>query len=69
MKLYKWLFAILTLSQFVFTVAWYLFTKNLDRVIIVSSIIYLGAMIISYFSYEVEDYRKVKQQLLDNLPH
>ena len=69
MKLYKWLFAILTLAQLVFTVAWYLFTNNLDGVIIVSSIIYLGAMAISYYSYEVEEYRQVKQQLLDSLPH
>jgi len=67
-KVYKWLFIILTLAQMVFTIAWYLFTRKLDRIIGVSCIIYSGAMAISYISYEVEKYRRKKKHLLDNLP-
>ena len=52
----------------VFTIAWYLFTRKLDRIIGVSCIIYSGAMAISYISYEVEKYRRKKKHLLDNLP-
>jgi len=67
-KIYKWLFIILTLAQLVFALAWFLFTKNLDGVIFVSSIIYFAAMVIGCVSYEVEKYRRRKKDLLDNLP-
>jgi hypothetical protein len=67
-KIYKWLFIILTLAQLVFTVAWYLFTRRLDHIVVVSCIVYLGTMAIGYLSYEVEKYRRKKKHLLDNLP-
>ena len=68
MKTYIWLFIILTLAQMVFALAWFLFIKKLDRVIIVSSIIYSGAIVISYVSFEVENYSRRKKELLANLP-
>ena len=52
----------------VFALAWFLFIKKLDRVIIVSSIIYSGAIVISYVSFEVENYSRRKKELLANLP-
>jgi hypothetical protein len=42
--------------------------KHFDRVTILSSIIYGGAMMIGYISYEVGKYRHRKKELLDNLP-
>lgn len=68
MKLFTWFFLLLTLAQFAFTFVWVLLTKKFDKVIILSSIIYAGVMIIGYIAYEVEKYRKRKKQLLDDLP-
>jgi hypothetical protein len=42
--------------------------KHFDRVIILSSTIYAGAMVIGYISYEVAKYRRRKKALLDSLP-
>jgi len=68
MKLYTWFFIVLTLAQFIFCLTWFLFIRKLDRVILVSSIVYGGAMIIGYISYEAEKYRRRKKELLDDLP-
>ena len=68
MKIYKWFFIILTLAQMVFTITWFLFIKKLDRVIILSSIIYAGCLLIGYITYEIEKYRKRKKELINNLP-
>jgi hypothetical protein len=67
-KVYKWFFVLLTMAQVVFTLAWLLLMKHFDRVTILSSIIYGGAMMIGYISYEVGKYRHRKKELLDNLP-
>jgi len=67
-KIYKWLFIVLTTAQLVFTVTWLLLLRHLDRVILLGTAIYAGAMIIGYISYEVEKYRRRRKQLLDNLP-
>jgi uncharacterized membrane protein YGL010W len=67
-KIYKWFFFLLTLAQVVFTLAWLLLMKHFDRVIILSSTIYAGAMVIGYISYEVGKYRRRKKALLDSLP-
>jgi hypothetical protein len=42
--------------------------KHFDLVIILSSTIYAGAMVIGYISYEVGKYRRRKKALLDSLP-
>ena len=68
MKIYKWLFIILSIAQLVFIMARFLFTKKFDSIILVSFIIYSGAMIIAYISYKVEKYRNRNKELLDNLP-
>ena len=67
-KIYKWFFVILSLAQLVFVIVWFLFIKKLDRVIVLSSIIYSGSIIIGYISYEVTKYRKRKKELIDRLP-
>jgi hypothetical protein len=67
-KVYKWFFVVLTLAQLVFTLAWLLLLRHIDRVIILSFLIYIGAILIGYISYEVERYRRRKKELLDNLP-
>jgi hypothetical protein len=67
-KIYKWFFILLTLAQVVFTLAWLLLIKHFDRVIILSSTIYAGAMVIGYLSYEVGKYRSRKKELLNRLP-
>jgi hypothetical protein len=67
-KIYKWFFILLTLAQVVFTLAWLLLIKHFDRVIILSSTIYAGAMMIGYLSYEVGKYRSRKKELLNRLP-
>lgn len=68
MKIYKWFFVILTLAQLVFTITWFLFIKKMDRVIILSSMIYGGSMLIGYIAFEIERYRKRKKELIDQLP-
>lgn len=68
MKIYTWFFVLLTLAQLVFATAWFLFLKKIDRVILLSSLIYAGVMIVGYISYEVEKYRKRKRELLKDLP-
>ena len=68
MKIYKWFFALFTLAQLVFTLMWLLIRKHLDRVVLLSAIIYAGGMIIGYISYEVGKYRQCKKELLDKLP-
>ncbi|HEY6953730.1 MAG TPA: hypothetical protein VI385_00730 [Flavisolibacter sp.] len=68
MKIYKWFFVLFTLAQLVFTVMWLLIRKHLDRVVLLSSTIYAGGMIIGYISYEVGKYQQRKKELLDNLP-
>jgi L-asparagine transporter-like permease len=67
-KIYKWLFVLLTLAQMVFTITWLLLVKKADRVIILSSMIYAGCMLVGYISYEVKKYRKRKKELIDDLP-
>jgi len=67
-KIYKWFFILLTLAQVVFTLAWLLLIKHFDRVLILSSTIYAGAMMIGYLSYEVGKYRSRKKELLNRLP-
>jgi hypothetical protein len=67
-KIYKWFFVVLTVAQMVFTLTWFFFTKRLDHVIILSSLIYAAAMLIGYIAYEVEKYQKRKKELLDRLP-
>jgi hypothetical protein len=67
-KIYKWFFILLTLAQVVFTLAWLLLIKHFDRVIILSSTIYAGAMVIGYLSYGVGKYRSRKKELLNRLP-
>jgi hypothetical protein len=67
-KIYKWFFILLTLAQVVFTLAWLLLIKHFDRVVILSSTIYAGAMVIGYLSYEVGKYRSRKKELLNRLP-
>ena len=52
----------------VFALAWFLVIKKLDTVIIASLIIYSVAMVISYISFEGENYSRRKKELLDNLP-
>lgn len=68
MKIYKWFFLVLTLAQMVFTLIWFLFMKRFDRVILLSSLIYGGVMIIGYAAFEVERYRRRRKQLMDDLP-
>ena len=68
MKIYKWFFVLFTLAQLVFTVMWLLIRKHLDRVVLLSSTIYAGGMIIGYISYEVVKYQQRKKELLDDLP-
>lgn len=68
MKIYKWFFILLSLAQMVFTTAWFLFIKKMDRVIVISSGIYTAGMLIGYIAYEVEKYRKRKKELMDSLP-
>lgn len=67
-KIYKWLFAILTLAQLVFTITWFLFLKRMDRVIILSTVVYIGCAIVCYIAYEIEKYRKRRKDLVDSLP-
>jgi multisubunit Na+/H+ antiporter MnhC subunit len=67
-KIYKWFFIILTIAQLFFTATWVFFLRKLDRVILLSSIIYGAGMFIGYIAYETEKYRKRKKQLIDNLP-
>lgn len=40
----------------------------MDRVIILSSMIYGGSMLIGYIAFEIERYRKRKKELIDQLP-
>ncbi|MGZ3852732.1 MAG: hypothetical protein ACXVBX_08080 [Flavisolibacter sp.] len=68
MKIYKWFFVLFTLAQLVFALVWLLVRKHFDRVILLSSTIYAGGMIIGYVSYEVGKYQQHKKELLDNLP-
>lgn len=68
MKIYKWFFVLLTLAQTTFTIVWFLLIKKFDRVVILSSAIYAGCMIIGYIAYEIEKYRKRKKDLINNLP-
>ena len=68
MKIYKWLFVILTLAQMVFTITWFFFFNRMDRVIILSLVVYAGCVVICYIAYEVEKYRKRRKELIDNLP-
>jgi hypothetical protein len=67
-NIYKWFFIILTLAQLVFTITWFLFVKKLDRVILLSSLIYAAGMLIGFISYEVEKYRRKRKEMIDNLP-
>jgi hypothetical protein len=69
MKIYTWFFVLITLAQLVFTITWFLFVKRLDRIIILSSLIYAAVMIIGYITYEIEKYRNKKKELIDNLPN
>lgn len=66
--MYKWFFVLFTLAQLVFTLMWFLIRRHLDRVVLLSSTIYAGGMIIGYVSYEVGKYQQRKKELLDNLP-
>lgn len=68
MKIYKWLFIVLTSAQMVFTITWFFFMKKTDRVILLSSAIYAAAMLTGYITYEVEKYRRRKKELIDDLP-
>jgi hypothetical protein len=67
-KIYKWLFIILTLAQTVLTIVWFLFIKKFDRVIVLGSLIYLACMMISFIAFEVEKYRRRRKEMIDNLP-
>jgi hypothetical protein len=67
-KIYKWLFIILTLAQTTFTIVWFFVAKNFDKVIFLSLLIYAGCMLISYIAYQVEKYRRRKKELINNLP-
>jgi len=67
-KIYKWLFIILTLAQMVFTIVWFLFMKKFDRVILLGSVIYFACIIISFIAFEVEKYRGRRKEMIDNLP-
>jgi hypothetical protein len=40
----------------------------MDRIIILSSMIYGGCMFAGYIGYEVEKYRSRKKELIDDLP-
>jgi hypothetical protein len=66
-KIYTWFFVLLTLAQLVFTAAWFLFTRRMGRVVLVSSLIYAAVMIVGYIAFEVERYRKRKKDLLEDL--
>lgn len=68
MKIYTWFFVLLTLAQLVFTLAWFLLTKTLGRVVLVSLLVYSGVMIVGYIAYETEKYRRRKRKWLDDLP-
>jgi hypothetical protein len=68
MKIYKWFFIILTLAQTVFTITWFFLIKKIDRVILLSSLIYAAGLLIGYIAYEVEKYHKRKKELIENLP-
>lgn len=68
MKIYKWFFIILTFAQLVFTLTWFFFSKKLDRVILLSSIIYAAVVFVGYIAFEVEKYHKRKKELIDDLP-
>lgn len=67
MKLYTWFFIIVTLAETVFTLAWFLFMKKFDRVILLGLIIYSGAMLIGYIAYQIDKYRKHRKELLNDL--
>lgn len=67
MKIYAWFFGLLTIAQIVFTLTWFLLVQRMDRVIILSYVVYTGVMIIGYITYEVEKYRRRKKDLMDDL--
>jgi len=67
-NIYKWFFIILTLAQLVFTITWFLFVKKLDRVILISSLIYAAGMLTGFITYQVEKYRRKRKELIDRLP-
>ena len=54
MKTYQWFFIVISLAQIVFALTWFLVRKEIDKVIVISLIIYGGAMVIGYIAYEVE---------------
>lgn len=66
--MYRWFFIALSLAQSVFVTTWFLLRKKMDSVILLSLIIYTGAMITGYIAYQVEKYRNRKKELIDNLP-
>ncbi|HWI94135.1 MAG TPA: hypothetical protein VNT20_22835 [Flavisolibacter sp.] len=68
MKIYKWIFVILTLAQMVFTVVRFFLVKKIDRVMILSLTVYIACIIISIIAYEVEKYRKRRKEMIDDLP-
>lgn len=68
MKIYTWFFVLLTLAEMVFTGAWFLFTRRMDRVVLLGLIIYAAVMLVGYIAFEVEKYRRRKKELIDHLP-
>ena len=68
MKMYIWFFILITIAQTIFSVTWFLFTRKMDRVIILSSVIYAAVMIVGYIAYEVVKYRRRSKKLIDDLP-
>jgi hypothetical protein len=68
MKIYKWVFIVLSLAQGLFALIWLLLMKTPGRIIALSFIIYAGGMLVGYIAYEVEKYRQKRKDLIDHLP-
>jgi hypothetical protein len=66
-KIYKWFFIVFTAAQLVFTATWFFFFRKFDRVVILSSMIYIAGMFIGYIAFEAEKYRRKKKELIDKL--
>lgn len=67
-KIYFFLFTLLTLAEIVFTIVYYFFTKKIDTVILGGAVIYCGSMFMAWTTYEFERYRKKKREFMDSLP-
>lgn len=67
-KIYFYLFCILTMAEILFTLSYYFITKKTDNIILLGAIIYAGSMIIAFITYKVEKYMMKRKELMDALP-